>query len=64
MLPLDLDDDEYCRRQHIQILSGMKAHAHGHRTFVTLAQPFLLIITRYALLDRLSVGTAVGHQWK
>lgn len=38
----------------------MKAHAHGHSTFVTLARPFLLVITHQALLDCLSVDTAVG----
>lgn len=38
----------------------MKAHAHGHNTFVTLARPFLLVITHQALLDCLSIDTAVG----
>ena len=39
---------------------GMQAHAQGHNTFVTLARPFLLAITHQALLDCLSVDTAVG----
>lgn len=60
MLPRDLDDEEYFGRQHIQTLLGMKAHAHGHSTFITLARPFLLVITHQALLDCLSVDTAVG----
>lgn len=38
----------------------MRAHAHGHSTFVTLARPFLLVITHRALLACLAVDTAVG----
>ena len=60
MLPRDLDDEEHYGRAHIGTLLGMKAHAHGHNTFVTLARPFLLVITHQALLDCLSVDTAVG----
>ena len=60
MLPRDLDDEEYHGRAHIQVLLGMKPHDHGHGTFVTLAGPFLLVITHQALLDCLSVDTAVG----
>lgn len=60
MLPRDLDDEAHHGREHIRTLLGMKAHAHGHSTFVTLARPFLLVITHQALLDCLSVDTAVG----
>lgn len=60
MLPRDLDDDQYFGRDHIQTLLSMKAHTHGHSTFVTLARPFLLVITHQALLNCLSVDTAVG----
>ena len=60
MLPRDLDDDQYFGRDHIQTLLSMKAHTHGHNTFVTLARPFLLVITHQALLNCLSVDTAVG----
>ena len=60
MLPRDLDDEEYHGRAHIQVLMGMEPRAHGHSTFVTLARPFLLVITHQALLDCLSVDTAVG----
>ena len=60
MLPRDLDDDNYHGREHINVLLGMKPHAHGQGTFVTLAQPFLFVITHQALLDCLSVDTAVG----
>ncbi|KAL9076756.1 MAG: hypothetical protein Q9161_000741 [Pseudevernia consocians] len=60
MLPRDLDDDEHYGRDHIETLLGMKAHAHGHSTFLTLARPFLLVITHHALLGCLSVDTAVG----
>ena len=60
MLPRDLDDEEHHGRAHIGTLLSMKAHAHGHSQFVTLARPFLLVITHQALLDCLSVDTAVG----
>lgn len=60
MLPRDLDDDEFYGRQHIETLLSMRAHAHGHSTFLTLARPFLLVITHQALLGCLSVDTAVG----
>ncbi|CAD6574519.1 MAG: hypothetical protein ASARMPRED_006796 [Alectoria sarmentosa] len=60
MLPRDLDDEAHFGREHIRTLLGMKAHAHGHSTFITLARPFLLVITHQALLDCLSVDTAVG----
>ena len=60
MLPRDLDDDQYFGRDHIQTLLSMKAHTHGHSTFVTLARPFLFVITHQALLNCLSVDTAVG----
>lgn len=60
MLPNDLDAYEHYGRQHIQTLLGMRAHAHGHSTFVSLARPFLLVITHQALLGCLSVDTAVG----
>ncbi len=60
MLPRDLDDDNYHGRAHINVLLGMKPHAHGQGTFVTLAQPFLFVMTHQALLDCLSVDTAVG----
>lgn len=60
MLPRDLDDEAFHGRNHIQTLMGMKIHAHGHNTFVTLARPFVLVITHQALLDCLSVDTAVG----
>ena len=60
MLPRDLDDEQHFGRAHIGTLLGMKAHAHGHNTFINLARPFLLVITHQALLDCLSVDTAVG----
>ena len=60
MLPRDLEDDANFGRQHIQTLLSMVMHAHGHDTFVRLARPFLLVITHSALLDCLSVDTAVG----
>ncbi|KAL2044266.1 hypothetical protein N7G274_002971 [Stereocaulon virgatum] len=60
MLARDLDSDEYQGRQHIHTLLSMVAGAHGHRTFVDLAHPFLLVITHPALLDCLSVDTYVG----
>lgn len=59
-LPRDLDDEEYHGRAHVHVLLGMKPHDHGHSTFVALARPFLLVITHQALLDCLSVDTAVG----
>ena len=60
MLPRDLDDDQYFGRDHIQTLLSMKAHTHGHSKFVTLSRPFLSVITHQALLNCLSVDTAVG----
>ncbi len=60
MLPRDLDDEKYHGRAHMNVLLGMKPHAHGQGTFVTLAQPFLFVMTHQALLDCLSVDTAVG----
>lgn len=38
----------------------MKVHAHGHSTFITLSRPFLSVITHQALLNCLSIDTAVG----
>ena len=60
MLPRDLDDETYNGRAHMNALLGMKLHENGHGTFVTLARPFLFVITHQALLDCLSVDTAVG----
>ena len=60
MLPRDLDDEKHYGREHINVLLGMKIHAHGHSTLVTLTQPFLCVITHQALLGCLSVDTAVG----
>ena len=60
LLARDLDSDEYQGRQHMHTLLSMVAGAHGHRTFVDLAHPFLLVITHPALLDSLSVDTYVG----
>lgn len=60
MLPRDLDDDQYFGRDHIQTLLSMKANTHGHSTFITIARPFLLVITHQALLNCLSIDTAVG----
>lgn len=51
LLARDLDSDEYQGRQHMHTLLSMVAGAHGHRTFVDLAHPFLLVITHPALLD-------------
>jgi len=60
LLPRDLDDEAYYGREHIQTLLGMKAHTRGSSTFVDLARPFLLVISHPALVDCLSVDTAVG----
>jgi hypothetical protein len=60
MLPRDLDDEDNYGRQHIDTLLSMVAHTHGCSTFVSLAEPFLLVITHQALLDCLSVDTFVG----
>jgi hypothetical protein len=60
MLPRDLDDEDNYGRQHIHTLLSMVAHTHGCSTFVSLAEPFLLVITHQALLDCLSVDTFVG----
>ena len=60
MLPRDLDDRDYKGREHIHALLSMKAGAHGHGTFVNLAHHFLSVIGHAALLDCLSVDTAVG----
>ena len=61
MLPRDLDDQEYYGRDHIDTLMRMTVHRHGSNTFVKLAGPFLLVITHPALLNCLSVDTAVGN---
>ena len=60
MLPRDLDDDAYHGRAHMEVLLSMKPAIHGHSTFISVARPFLLVITHPALLDCLSVDTAVG----
>ncbi|KAL8706504.1 MAG: hypothetical protein Q9201_000436 [Fulgogasparrea decipioides] len=60
MLPRDLDDDNYRGREHMQALLSMEVGSYGHGTFVKLAHPFLSVITHPALLDCLSVDTAVG----
>ena len=60
MLPRDLDDEQYHGRAHIRTLLGMKPHDNGHSTFIALARPFLFVIAHQALLDCLSVDTAVG----
>jgi hypothetical protein len=61
MLPRDLDNEEYCGREHIQTLLSMVADTHSCRKFVDLAEPFLLVITHPALLNCLSVDTFVGN---
>jgi hypothetical protein len=60
MLPRDLDNEDYCGREHIRTLLDMKSHMRGHDTYVDLTRPFLFVITHTALLDCLSVDTAVG----
>ncbi|EEQ35140.1 Ab1-133 [Microsporum canis CBS 113480] len=60
MLPRDLESDDYYGREHIQTLLSMRSHGSGYQTFVDLSQPFLSVITHPAILDCLSVDTAVG----
>lgn len=60
MLPRDLDDQDLKGREHIGAILSMVSGSHGHGTFVKLAQAFLAVMTHPALLDCLSVDTAVG----
>ncbi|KAL8688726.1 MAG: hypothetical protein Q9218_005433 [Villophora microphyllina] len=60
MLPRDLDDQNLKGREHIGALLSMLAGPNGHGIFVKLAHAFLAAITHSALLDCLSVDTAVG----
>ncbi|EZG03317.1 hypothetical protein H106_06803 [Trichophyton rubrum CBS 735.88] len=60
MLPRDLDADENFGREHIQTLLNMRSHGNGCKTFVELSQTFLAVITHPAMLDCLSIDTAVG----
>jgi hypothetical protein len=61
ILPRHLDDQENYGRDHIQTLMSMTVGSHGSGTFIKLAEPFLLVIIHPALLDCLSVDTAVGN---
>ncbi|EFR02412.1 NFX1-type zinc finger-containing protein 1 [Nannizzia gypsea CBS 118893] len=60
MLPRDLDSDDNLGREHIHTLLSMKSYGTGYQTFVELSQPFLSVITHPAMLDCLSIDTAVG----
>jgi len=60
MLPRDLDAENNYGREHIKALLSMVSYRGGCGTFVTLAQPFLSVITHPAMVDCLSVDTFVG----
>ncbi len=60
MLPRDLDAEDNYGREHIKALLSMVSYSGGCGTFVTLAQPFLSVITHPAMVDCLSVDTFVG----
>lgn len=60
MLPRDLDSEENHGREHIYTLMSMEAHVRGHGIFIRLVRPFLLVMSHTALVDCLSVDTAVG----
>ena len=60
MLSRELGNEAYYGRQHMHALLGMVAQHEGHRTFVDIARPFLLVIAHPALLDCLTVDTFVG----
>lgn len=59
-LPRDLNDEDNCGKQHIRNLMSMEVQGKAHSTFVTLAAPFMSVITHRALLDCMSVDSAVG----
>jgi hypothetical protein len=60
LLPRDIDDLENYGRDHIQTLMSMVSSPGGRGTFVSLAQPFLSVITHPDILDCLSVDNFVG----
>lgn len=60
MLPRDLDDQDLKGREHIGALLSMVSGPNGHGTLVKLAHAFLAVMTHPAILDCLSVDTAVG----
>ncbi|KAL9582685.1 MAG: hypothetical protein Q9212_003149, partial [Teloschistes hypoglaucus] len=60
MLPRDLDDQDLKGREHIGALLSMVSGSQGHGIFIKLAHAFLAVMTHPALLDCLSVDTAVG----
>ncbi|PGG95383.1 hypothetical protein AJ79_10093, partial [Helicocarpus griseus UAMH5409] len=61
MLPRDLESEENYGREHIQTLLSMEASGRACSTFVTLARPFVSVITHPAILDCLSVDAVVGN---
>ncbi|KAL9588835.1 MAG: hypothetical protein Q9203_002352, partial [Teloschistes exilis] len=60
MLPRDLDDQDLKGREHIGALLSMVSGPNGHGTLVKLAHAFLAVMTHPAILNCLSVDTAVG----
>lgn len=60
LLPRDLDDEENFGKQHIRMLMSMEVRGNAHSTFIGLAVPFMSVITDRALLDCMSVDSAVG----
>lgn len=60
MIPRDLDDEEYCGREHIKTLLTMRTNSMDYGAFIRLVRPFLLVITHSSFIDCLSVDTFVG----
>ena len=57
MVPRDLDDEEYCGREHIMALMTIRTDPAA---FIRLVHPFLLVISHPSFLDCLSVDICVG----
>lgn len=60
MLPRDLDNDQYCGRQHIQSLLAIETVPLHYGPMLELVLPFLQLITHHSLLSCLSVDTYIG----
>ncbi|KAF2088004.1 P-loop containing nucleoside triphosphate hydrolase protein [Saccharata proteae CBS 121410] len=63
-LPHDLDDDALRGLEHIEALMSLEPRGQGNDEFIALVRPFLSVITHDALLDCLSVDTAVGGLYR
>lgn len=60
LVPRDSDDEQNFGKAHIRSLMSMEVSGQGSSTFVAVASKFMSVITHRALLEVMSVDSAVG----